>query len=190
MPQYTVLRKNRCSVDEYMIVPLREIDMLDIGKWRNEQMDVLRQNVVLTGEDQWKYFASRVVPCFTAEQPELILFSYLEHDCCIGYGGLTNIDWKKKRGELSFLVQTKRAGDVQQYRNDLTHFLQLMKEVVFKDLRFTGMFTETYDVRPLHVSILEAQGFCLKNRLKQAVAIQENPVDSLIHECVNEYEHA
>jgi len=176
--------------NEYTIVPIREIDMLEIAKWRNEQIDILRQNVILTDQDQKGYYDRHVVPSFSETKPKIILFSYLEHNMCIGYGGLTNIDWENKRAELSFLLETERAKNVQQYRRDFSYFLHLLKRVVFNELRFNRIFTETYDVRTDHILVLEENGFVLEGRLKQHVVIRGRFVDSLIHGCLREHNHA
>jgi RimJ/RimL family protein N-acetyltransferase len=186
MGMYRVLSSNEFVSNEYAIVPMRECDIFDIQQWRNDQIDILRQKRVLTNQDQREYYDSQVIPSFLQLQPTIMLFSYLEHESCIGYGGLTNIDWENRRTELSFLLQTGRAGNVAQYKRDFTHFLQLMKRVAFDELRFNRMFTETYDVRPDHVKVLEANGFALEGRLKQHVVIGGRFVDSLIHGCLRE----
>jgi RimJ/RimL family protein N-acetyltransferase len=187
---YKALTINELASNEYAIVPLREIDIFEVKQWRNDQIDVLRQNTVLTDRDQKEYYDRCVVPGFSETKPTIILFSYLEHNMCIGYGGLTNIDWENKRAELSFLVQTDRARNVQQYRKDFSHFLRLLKQVAFNELRFNRIFTETFDVRANHVLILEENGFVLEGRLKQHMLIRGRFVDSLIHGCLREYHHA
>lgn len=178
---YKVLKNNRFEYSEYAVVPYRKDDRLKIMKWRNQQMDVLRQKSTLTEKDQDNYYQNHVEPSFLQDQPKIILFSFLQNDECIGYGGLTNIDWESKRIELSFLVATDRAKDEEIYRNDFSAFITLMKKVVFEDLEFNRIFTETFDIRPLHINILETNGFQLEGRMKQHVFISGAYTDSLIH---------
>jgi RimJ/RimL family protein N-acetyltransferase len=186
---YKALTINEFVKDEYALVPLRENDIPAITQWRNEQIDVLRQQAALTDHDQKVYYESRVVPSFTEARPGIILFSYLKHAACIGYGGLTNIDWENRRGELSFLVQTERTLDVQQYRRDFSCFLHMIKTVAFNELQFDRIVSETYDIRPEHVRILEENGFVLEGRLKQHVVIRGQGVDSLLHGCRRDSNH-
>ena len=93
---------------EYCLVPLREEDMELIMKWRNEQIDVLRQKKPLTKDQQHDYFNQVVMKSFRDNKPDCVLFSFLINYVCIGYGGLVHIDWKSKTAELSFIVDTNR----------------------------------------------------------------------------------
>jgi len=70
---------NQCfSKDNYSIVPIRFQDRYDIMKWRNDQIYHLRQRRPLTKEVQDVYFNTIVAGLFNQEQPNQILFSYLE----------------------------------------------------------------------------------------------------------------
>lgn len=189
MGKYRVLPQNEYARDEYALVPMREVDIFDIQQWRNDQVEVLRQMVLLTDRDQQEYYQQYVVPSFSEARPGIILFSYLNNGGCIGYGGLTNIDWVNRHAEVSFLLQTERAGDVLQYRRDFTNFLHLMKHVAFTELQLNRIFTETFDIRPDHCSILEENGFVPEGRLKQHVIRRGEFVDSLIHGFVREQYH-
>jgi RimJ/RimL family protein N-acetyltransferase len=190
MSIYKVLKRNEFTRNRYSISPLREQDIYEIKTWRNEQRDILRQNAVLTDQHQIAYYQNHVVPSFSDLKPTMILFSFLGHSHCIGYGGLANIDWENRRAELSFLLETKRAGNPEQYREDFSAFLHLMKDVAFTELPLNRIFTETYDIRPEHVSVLEQNGFMLEGRLRQHVFIRGRFVDSLIHGCLKEPDHA
>jgi RimJ/RimL family protein N-acetyltransferase len=190
MNKYKVLVNNKFSIGEYSLEPFREMDLLDIKKWRNGQLDVLRQKKALTDEDQKKYYSNYITPSFTEEAPRIILFSFLEKDSCIGYGGLTNIDWECKRIELSFLMNTERKNDDELYQKDFSAFITLVKKVVFEEMSFNRIFAETYDIRPLHISILEKNGFVMEGRMKQHIWINNGFVDSLIHGYLKEYYYA
>jgi len=181
--QYICLKNNYCSINEYSITPIRESDMEPIRQWRNEQIDVLRQKDPISKKEQKLYYEREIKPLYEKEQPSQILFSYLLKGNLIGYGGLTNIDWHLKRAELSFLVNTKRTIDKDVYEKDFSIFLQLIKNVAFNNLSFDTIFTETYNIRPLHIKILEKNGFKLEQILKNHVLINGKYVDSLIHIC-------
>lgn len=178
---YKTLRSGSYASNGYSLVPLRKEDMTAIMRWRNDQMDVLRQGKALTAADQERYYAERVLPSFTAEHPGIILFSFLLGGACVGYGGLTNIDWASKRAELSFLLETARARDEKKYAEDFGVFLALIKQAAFDDLGFHRLFAETYDIRPLHVAVLEKNGFTLEGRMKDHVFINGRFVDALLH---------
>ena len=184
MSNYRVLKKYSYDYEEYSIVPFQEKDLFDIKKWRNEQLDILRQKKILTDDDQTLYFKNVINPNFDAQYPSLILFSFLVDKYCIGYGGLTNIDWESKRVELSFVLSTKRNENIELYEKEFSIFIKLIKIVTFNELRFNRIFTETYDIRPHHIAILEKNGFLFEGRMKQHVKIGQRYVDSLIHGCI------
>lgn len=188
--KYKALNKNRFEFGNYIVIPFREEDKFRIKEWRNQQMDVLRQKQVLTDKDQENYYSNFVLPSFSQAHPRIMLFSFLEHEQCIGYGGLTNIDWESKRIELSFLVDHQRAIKDELYISDFSTFLALMKKIVFEELKFNRIFTETYDLRPLHIRILEDNGFKQEGRLKEHIQINGIYTDSLIHGYIKKYYNA
>ena len=105
MATYKALNRQVYSSGNYSIVPVRTEDKYTIMKWRNEQIYHLRQNRSLTESDQDTYFENVVAKLFYQENPNQILFSYLENDKCIGYGGLVHINWIDKQllKNLSFI---------------------------------------------------------------------------------------
>ena len=106
MNQYKSLSQQSFELESLRLVPIREEDKYLIMEWRNEQMFHLRQNKKLSRADQDHYFRTIVRPLFSQEKPEQILFSLLEEDRCIGYGGLVHMDWNKLEAEISFLMKT------------------------------------------------------------------------------------
>jgi RimJ/RimL family protein N-acetyltransferase len=188
--RYRCLRQQEWSIGRYNVTPLREEDIFLIRQWRNEQMVVLRQNRLLSESDQVNYYRETVAASFEAEQPKIILFSFLMDCRCIGYGGLTNIDWVSGRAEISFLVDTERSTDEAGYREEFSAFLSLMKEVAFTDVHFNRLFTETFDIRPGHIAILEENEFRQEGTMRQHVRIGERYVDSHIHGYLKEYRDA
>ncbi|MFA5822194.1 MAG: GNAT family N-acetyltransferase [Thermodesulfovibrionales bacterium] len=184
---YIVLKNTVFKLDEHKLLPLRKRDILLIKLWRNEQINFLRQNKLLTDEDQIAYYKKVVEASFIQPQPQIILFSYLFKNHCIGYGGLTNIDWFSKRAELSFLLDTQRVNNKELYDSDFSHFISLMKKVAFDALHLNRIFTETFDIRDWHVSILEKNGFRLEGRMKEHFFIENKFVDSLLHGFLRRY---
>jgi RimJ/RimL family protein N-acetyltransferase len=153
-----------------------------IRRWRNAQMSVLRQAAPISAEQQQRYFEQAVVPTFEDPWPRQVLLTLVLDREPIGYGGLTNLEWEARRGELSFLVSPERAADPEVYARDLRAFLELVVDgVALGDLGLHRVFTETYDIRPHHVSILEEFGFVPEGRMRDHVRIDGRYVDSLLH---------
>jgi RimJ/RimL family protein N-acetyltransferase len=143
---------------------------------------VLRQAEPLTAAQQEGYFQRVVLPLFEQEQPGQLLFSLLHKGELIAYGGLVHISWPDGRAEVSFLVEPGRATDPKTYRQDFLAHLRLLGQVAFEGLKFNRLFTETYDIRPAHVAILEEAGFRLEGRLRQHVQLKPGTfADSLMH---------
>ena len=107
MKFYKVLNNQIFTNKPFSIVPIRYEDRMSILKWSNEQIYHLRQNKPLTEEDQDIYFNKVVNKIFDQEHPSQILFSYMENDVCIGYGGLVHINWIDKNAEVSFIMNTE-----------------------------------------------------------------------------------
>ncbi len=180
---YKVLNNQIFSTDKYSIVPIRYEDRMSILKWRNEQVYHLRQDKPLTELDQENYFNSVVNKLFDQEQPSQLLFSYLQGEECIGYGGLVNISWINKNAEMSFVLNNEHINDKTLYKKEFKIFIKLILKVGFIDLKLNKIFTETYDIRPFHISILESNGFILEGRMKEHILIDGEYFDSLIHAC-------
>jgi RimJ/RimL family protein N-acetyltransferase len=178
---YKCLKQEVFSNSNFKIVPIRYKDRLDIMKWRNEQMYHLRQNKLLTLKDQNNYFDNVVTKLFNQDEPNQILFSYLENDICIGYGGLVNISWHDKRAEMSFLLNTDLTKDIHIYESYFFTYIDLLKEITFEYLKFNKLFTETYDFREGHIRILEKKKFVLEGELKQHISLNNKYYSSLIH---------
>ncbi len=183
--RYACLDVDAVVQGECRLVPLRQEDLLSIMHWRNAQLKVLRQREPLTAEQQERYFQTVIAPSYAEKQPRQILFTYLHGQELIGYGGLVHIAWEDRRAEVSFLVDPERAADPSVYAQDFSLYLSLIQKTAFQHLGFTRLFTETYDIRSHHISILESSGFQLEGRLKAHVWIDGQPVDSLMHGCIH-----
>src|SRR3954451_10076747 len=166
----------------YAVRSIAREDMEAIRRWRNAQLDVLRQPAPISSDEQERYYEDMVAPTFPQERPRQVLLTLLEHGETIGYGGLTNIDWDARRAELSFLVAPERVGDPDRYERDFLAFLELVVAgVALEDLALHRVFTETFDLRARHVAILERFGFEREGRMRDHVRIGGRYVDSLIH---------
>jgi len=185
---YLRLGRDSFEIGEYEVRTIRTEDMFTIRRWRNEQMEVLRQNRPLSEEDQRRYFEQIILPSFSDNNTQIMLFCFFHQDHLIGYGGLTNLDWVNLRGEISFLLETSRSDKnaQEQYRRDFSAFLQLMKLVAFDELTLHRLHTETYEFRSFHISVLEQNGFHLEGRMRDHIRMNGQFVDSLIHGCVKE----
>lgn len=178
---YRCLSRQEFRQGDRRLVPWREQDIESVRRWRNEQIDVLRQKQPLTEAQQSAYYRGTISPTFQEATPKQVLFSYLEGERLIGYGGLVHIDWEVRRGEVSFLVETSRAADPVRYTDDFRRYFGLLARAAFEDLGFRRLTSETFDIRPLHVEVLESLGFRREGRLRKQVMVNGSPVDSLLH---------
>jgi RimJ/RimL family protein N-acetyltransferase len=163
------------------LVPLRERDVESIRKWRNEQIDILRQNKPLTKDEQSKYYHQVIKKSFYEKKPKIILFSFLIKNNCIGYGGFVHIDWNSKKAELSIIFDTNRTKKQETYKKEFSIFLKIILNIGFKQILFNKIFTETFDIRPDTILILEKTGFVLENKLLSKNYINGSYADSLFH---------
>jgi len=182
--KYRCLTQQEFSKGEYKIVPIRFEDRYEIMKWRNEQIYHLRQKEPLTNEQQDLYFNTVVDGLFGQEQPNQILFSYLENNECIGYGGLVQINWIDRNAEISFIMKTDlEKSDFELHWNN---FLNLIHIVATKELNFIKTYTYAYDLRPRLYNALEDSGYKLEARLKKHKLVENKFIDVLIHSKINE----
>ena len=179
--KYPILLNNKISFDNYSIIPLRKSDIQKIRIWRNDQMNILRQTTILTPQNQLNYYNKSIKKSFQDNKPNIILFSFLLDKICVGYGGLVHIDWNSKSTEISFLNNTSRSKSKIIYQKDFSIFLKLIFNVVFNDLKFNKITTETYDIRPWTIDILEKSGFKRHKVLKKHVIIDDKSYDSILH---------
>lgn len=180
---YKVLQKQTYTFENYSIVPIRYEDRFDIMKWRNEQIYHLRQNEPLTVEKQNTYFDTVVSRLFDSDKPGQILFSYLENDVCIGYGGLVHINWIDNNAEISFIMNT----DFEKKYFD-THwsiFLQLLKEAAFRELRLHKIYTYAFDLRPHLYPVFEKNGLKKEAVFKEHCLCNGEYKDVVIHSIIN-----
>lgn len=164
MKIYKCLRTQEFSLGKFKLVPIRFEDRYKIMQWRNEQIYHLRQAKPLTKEDQDAYFENVVTKLFDQEQPNQILFSFLEDGICIGYGGLVHINWIDKNAEISFIMKTElEEGN---FEKNWLIYLRMIEEVGFNSLNFQKLYVYAFDLRPHLYQVLEKGKYFLDAKLK------------------------
>jgi RimJ/RimL family protein N-acetyltransferase len=176
---YSVLKSNIFSEGAYTIVPIRDQDKYDIMRWRNEQIYHLRQSKPLSQKDQDYYFNEVIAPLFTKEKPDQILFSLLERNVCIGYGGLVHINWNDLNAEISFVMNTQFEDKM--FEELWKSFLILLENVAFTDIGLHKIYTYAYDLRPRLFKTLEESGYTKEAILKEHCLISGVYLDVIIH---------
>lgn len=177
--RYTALKKQIFSNGIYSLIPIRNEDRLVIMKWRNEQIYHLRQNKLLSVKEQNKYFSTIVASLFDKQQPDQILFSYLEGDKCIGYGGLVHINWIDRNAEISFVMDTTLEKDFFEFH--WTTFLGLIITVAFEEIGLHKIFTYAFNLRPRLYRALEEASFKKEAVLKDHSCFDSKYYDVVIH---------
>jgi RimJ/RimL family protein N-acetyltransferase len=175
---YKILGQQEFRNGNYSLVPIRDDDKYLIMKWRNEQLDILRQRDPLTKSQQETYFRVVVDKLFEEEKPKQLLFSFLEKGKPVAYGGLVHIDWESMNGEVSFIADTNRAD---RFVSDWNEYLTILKRIARTHLRFRKVYTYSYDVRPLLYQALSESGFVQEARLKDHVVVRGKATDVRIH---------
>jgi RimJ/RimL family protein N-acetyltransferase len=162
-----------------MLVPIRCEDRIEIMKWRNDQIYHLRQSVPLSIQDQENYFNTTINQLFEAEKPGHLLFSYLEDDECIGYGGLVHLNWIDKNAEISFVMKTELEQNL--FKFHWATFLRLLENVAFNELQFHKIFTYAFDLRPHLYEVLESNFYLKEAVLKEHCYYNNQFIDVIIH---------
>lgn len=180
---YNCLNKQSFSNDNYSIVPIRLDDKLDIMKWRNEQIYHLRQNKPLTEEDQVMYFETVVKRLFEEKQPNQLLFSYLEGNNCIGYGGLVHINWIDKNAEISFIMNTELEKEF--FQLHWVIFLGLIEQLAFEELGLHKIYIYAFDLRPHLYMAVESVKYIKETILREHCYFQNKFIDVVIHSKIN-----
>ena len=183
MNSYKCLKNNLFSNNGYSLVPIRYEDRLEIMKWRNEQIYHLRQSRPLTIQDQDNYFNTIVNQLFEAEKPNQLLFSYLENDTCIGYGGLVHINWIDKNAEISFIIET--ALENNHFQEHWIIYLGLIEQLAFKQLGLHKVFIYAFDLRPHLYSAIEIAEYKREAVLKEHCFFQGSFSDVVIYSKMN-----
>jgi RimJ/RimL family protein N-acetyltransferase len=184
MNHYKLLKNQLFKIGDFSIVPIRYEDRDEIMNWRNEQIYHLRQSKALTKEDQDNYFNTIVSKLFDETSPKQLLFSFLEKDECIGYGGLVHINWIDKHAEISFIMNTKLERD--NFEKYWSAYLTLIKQLAFNELCLHKIFTYAFDIRPHLYNVLEKNDFTKEVQLKEHCRFNGEYKDVVIHSLINQ----
>lgn len=144
--------------DGFTLRPLRWEDREPIRRWRNAQIDVLRQASPLSEVDQDRYFSQIVRPQLQMENPPQILWALEADGQLIGYGGLVHIQWADLRAEVSFMTDPARL-DPATFDADWRRYLRMVIHLAREGLAFHKLTTETYEIRGELIELLESEGF-------------------------------
>lgn len=147
---------------------------------RNSQMNILRQDKLLTDADQEKWFK------LINNDNSQVIFIISELNCknsnkLIGYCGIVNIDYENSKGEISFLVDSERINNLPLYREDFLSALYVLCCYGFENISLSTLYTETYLFRKHHIEILEEFGFKQGKILKERKLVDGIYWDSIIH---------
>ena len=183
MRSYKVLNNINFTNENFKLIPLRDSDKYEILEIRNQQIYHLRQNELLTQEKQDNYFSTVVADLFEQEKPNQLLFSFLENDEFIGYGGLVHINWIDRNAEISFVMKTELEKD--NFQKYWSNYLKLIEKVAFDDLNFHKLFTYAFDLRPHLYDLLEFSGFKEEARLKEHCFFENKYLDVVYHSKIN-----
>ena len=183
MNAYKILSQQRFETQNVALVPIRMEDRYVIMKWRNEQMYHLRQAEPLTIESQDAYFKNVVSTLFDKEKPNQVLFSLLENNVCVGYGGLVHINWIDKNAEVSFIMNTQL--ETERFEKYWSLYLELIEMVAFRDLQLHKMFTYAFDIRSHLYPVLEKCGFIREADLVQHCLFEGQFKSVVIHSKLN-----
>ena len=185
MKKYKCLNNQSFNIEIFKIIPIRNIDKYKIMNWRNDQLYHLRQLNLLTKNQQDLYFETTIQKLFENPHPDQILFSYLNDDECIGYGGLVHINWIDKNAEISFVLDTKL--EEKYFKYHWSKFLKLIEKVAFEELFFKKIYTYAFDLRPKLYEVLESNNYVKEATLKSHCFFNEKYIDVVIHSKLNNY---
>lgn len=159
--------------------PLEKRYLTQLKEWRNRQTNILRQYFYLTDFDQERWLAQlkgdrrqALFALLTKKNGRLVF---------IGYGGLTNLDLINRRGEISFVVDPRRAVRPAVYQKDWQAALYLFCAYGFEQLNLNRLFTDTFANRRQHTEILEKFGFRREGVLRQHYFKNGQYLNSFFH---------
>lgn len=165
------------SNELFILSALQRKDIEPIRLWRNKKIELLRQNKVLSKEEQKKYWNDSILMSFKQDKPKNILMRMARKDNeeLIAYGGLVHIDWEKCYSETSFLTKIGIPELSPEYEEILLNFFNLIIDLV-KFIGINTLYSETYSFRSSHISFIERIGFKEYGFLRKKSSPQEYSV--------------
>lgn len=176
---FKCLIQNQFIFENYKLIPIRFLDKDLIRAWRNDQIEILRQQQVLTLDSQFKYFSTIIFETFHQDFPDQLIFSFLENGKMIGYGGLVHIDWDNKNAEISFLLATELNFE-NNYLKLFSSFLILI-ELVAKSINLNKIFTYGYNINEYRFKPLIEKKYIKEVQLSNHILINEKLYDIKIY---------
>jgi RimJ/RimL family protein N-acetyltransferase len=152
-----------------------------IRTWRNQQLEVLRQKVKITEEEQASYCQTGAWPEMIRVYPKQMIYMLEAEGEPVGYGGLVHIDWDHLRAEISFLLAPALERDETSKARFFSLFLSQISDVAFRSLGLNRVYAETYSTRSDHIKILEKCNFVHEGTKRGHVMIGDCFVDSVFH---------
>lgn len=150
-----------------------------IRRWRNDQIEVLRQAEPLTSEDQDMYYRGVVRAQLFEAAPPQILLAFLDDGELVGYGGFVHIAWADRRAELSFLSQTDRAAGPH-WQDEWRAYVPLMAQIAREQLGLHRLTAETFEFRADVLAVMEELGFEREGVMRQHHLIDGDYCDSIL----------
>ena len=164
MFNYRILNNKTYLFSDYTVKPLSFYALMRIRRWRNDQINILRQKEKLSILKQIIYY-KEIIKFRCDKSPKNILFGYYLKNKLIGYGGFVHIDWSSASCELSFLLDTKYY-ETNEYEIHFNLINNIILEIAFNDLKFKEIRTEVYNLRPVHLQCLNNLGFVQQSMSK------------------------
>jgi len=166
----------------YALGSLQECDAEPVRRWRNSQMDILRQSEPLTVAEQQRYFSRQVASQYGAEEPTDILMRYTLEGILIGYGAVVHIGWPNRTGEVSFLLATELSRDIEVHCRHFAQYLRMLARLAREVLGLKRLTTETYAHRERHIGVIEAAGYTRVAQLPDRAIVDGRIVPGIVHE--------
>lgn len=174
----------RLAADGFDLRAVEPGDIEAIRRWRNAQMDVLRQTAPIAPDAQIRYFERHVWPEKPKAEPAQILLALEREGDLIGYGGLVHISWPNRRAEVSFLLTPDLERDAGRRAEIFERFLRALQRLAFAELGIERLYTETFAQRTDHIATLEAAGFRREGCMRAHILMDGARQDALIHGCL------
>ncbi len=169
--KYKILTNKRYLFSGYTVKPISFYALMRIRRWRNDQMNILRQKEKLSILKQLTYY-KEVIKFRCNKSPKNVLFGYYLENKLIGYGGFVHIDWNNLSCELSFLLDTKYY-ETKEYELHFLNINSLVLSLAFLELGFNAISTETYNVRPVHLKCINEIGFTQQSSSNENIIFHE-----------------
>ena len=176
---YQCIKKQKYTIQDFSLVPIRWEDRYKIMQWRNKQKFHLHQDKELTVEDQDAYFENIISNLFDQDKPKQILISLLKDNRYIEYEVLVHINWIDKNVEISFIMGTKHENKF--FNMNWLKFIELIENLGFNKLKFKKLYVYAFELRPHLYKVLGKSNHFLEARLKSHCKIKNTYKDVVIY---------